>query len=70
MFTALAVGLLLVVAWWAIRDNNRERETYDANPAEDQGIWLLLLHIRQDAKLVSYLLAAVVVMLGVLADRV
>jgi hypothetical protein len=37
---------------------------------QDERIWLLVLHVRQDLKLVAFALMGVLVMLGVIADRI
>jgi hypothetical protein len=64
MFTFGAMLFGAVLMWLAIRANEQDRPAYD----EDR-IWILVLHIRQDLKLVVFLLAGVLVMLGVIADR-
>lgn len=71
MFTTAAIFLAGITAWLAQRANERDRATYD--PLLDDGNDFrraILLHIRQDLKVVAFLLAAVVVMLGVVADRI
>lgn len=65
MFTVGAIVLSLALAWAASRGNERDRPSYDRSPDN----WLLLLHIRQDLKLIAFLLFGVVVMLGIIADR-
>jgi hypothetical protein len=69
VFTFGAVILVSAIAWYASRMNDRERPAYDRTPSQDAGLWVLLLHIRQDLKLVSFSLAGVIVMLGIIADR-
>lgn len=69
MFTALAIGLLVVATWHATRGNEADRKTYDALGADDR-VWLVQLHARQDLKLIAISLAAILVMLGVIADRI
>jgi hypothetical protein len=44
--------------------NEQDRHLYD-----EEGTWLLVLHVRQDLKLITFLLGGVIVMLGVIADR-
>lgn len=68
MFTVAAFILMTLVAWLARRTNEKDRAAYDA-AAPDMKHWVLLLHLRQDMKLVAFLLGAVIVMLGVVADR-
>lgn len=69
MFTFAAFALFVVIAFAAGRANAGDRRSYDAQPSDDPGLWLLLLHVRQDLKLVAYLLGGIMVMLGVVADR-
>ncbi len=69
MFTIGAIVLVTALVWYANRANNSDRSAYDEAPG-DTSNWLLLLHIRQDIKLVAFLLAGVVILLGVIADRV
>ena len=68
MFTVGAFVLVILLAWYAGRKNEQDRLSYDRAPPEDR-MWELVLHIRQDLKLVAFLLGAVVVMLGIVADR-
>ena len=68
MFTLGAIALTLLIAWFAQRKSEQDRTMYDTT--SDDGIRLLLLHVRQDLKLIAFLLGAVVAMLGVIADRV
>lgn len=70
MFTAAAIALVVVIAWLVQRNNNRDRRQYDETPGADTGVWFLLLHIRQDIALVAWLLGGVIVMLGIVADRI
>jgi hypothetical protein len=37
---------------------------------DSERIWLLVLHIRQDLKTVAFLLGGVMVLLGIIADRI
>ena len=67
MFTSIAFLLTLAIAWFTGRMNERDRREYDRHP-DDQ--WLLLLHSRQDLKLIAFSLFGVIVMLGVIADRI
>ena len=68
MFTVGAIVLATVLALFTGRKNNQDRQIYD-NAAPDMREWLVLLHARQDLKLISSLLFGVIVMLGMVADR-
>jgi hypothetical protein len=67
MFTGIAVVLLLLLLWRASSGNKRDRSTYDLERGDDAHR-LLLLHIRQDLKVVVFLLGGIMVLLGILAD--
>ncbi len=67
MFTAGAFLGVAVIVWLAGRANNQDRPDYDRAAPDN---YLLILHVRQDLKLISFLLFGVIVMLGVIADRV
>jgi hypothetical protein len=69
MFTVGAFLLMVLFVWFAHRANEQERSTYDQT-AHDDRTWLLLLHVRQDLKLAVFLLVGVMVMLGIIADRI
>jgi hypothetical protein len=69
MFTVIAFVLLILLAWLVQRKNEKDRSTYDGTPS-DLREWLLLLHLRQDMKLVAFLLGGILIMLGVVADRI
>ncbi len=69
MFTLLAFVLIGGLAFWADRANNQDRSSYGNDLDEKRG-FLLGLHIRQDLKLIAFLLGGVLIMLGVIADRV
>lgn len=68
MFTVGALMLGSLLAWFAGRKNESDRSAYDAINGETQDR-LLLLHIRQDIKLIAFLLFGILVVLGVIADR-
>jgi hypothetical protein len=73
MFTLIAIGLMGVLAWVAHRTNDKDRQLYevDARFSDDSPyLRTLLLHIRQDLKLVAFLLAGIMILLGILADQV
>jgi len=60
MFTALSLFALVGIAFLVMRTNAR-----DAAGKDEQ-----VRHIRQDVRLLAYLLAAILVMLGIIADRI
>lgn len=70
MFTGGVFFAVAAIAWWVSRNNNRDRASYDNQPTNDPGLWLLLLHLRQDIALAVWLLAGILIMLGVIADRI
>jgi hypothetical protein len=37
---------------------------------DDRHEWLLLLHVREDLKLVAFLLCGIMILLGIIADQV
>jgi hypothetical protein len=63
MFTFISFVLVAGASWLADRQNDKERRSY---AGEEHG--LLLLHIRQDLKLIALTLASIVIMLGIVAD--
>ena len=67
MFTTGAFVLTTLLAWFAYRKNEQDRSMY--YQAGDQ-VSPLLVDIRQDVRLVAFLLGGVIVMLGVVADRI
>ena len=68
MFTTIAFFAVALVAWWASRLNDKDRPTYDRLD-NDEATRYLLLHTRQDMKLIAFALFAILVMLGVIWDR-
>lgn len=68
MFTVSAIILSMLIVWYAGRQNENDRSEYDKSPL-DLREWLLL-HVRQDLKLICFLLGGIFVMLGVIADRI
>lgn len=69
MFTVAAIALVILLAWLVGRRNEKDRPGYDSAPS-DLREWLLLLHIRQDLKLIAFLLGGILIALGVIADRI
>ena len=69
MFTVGAFLLLGLLLWQAQRGNEKDRADYDRTAHKDDAVWHLLLHVRQDLKVVVFLLGGIIVLLGVIADR-
>ena len=69
MFTLLAIGFVVLLVFLAKRMNEQERPIYTEDEQTDR-TWRLVLHVRQDIKLVTFLLGGVIVLLGIIADRV
>lgn len=68
MFTVAAFIALAVIAWFSNRQEIRERKDSGV-PVDDTFLRARILFIRQDLRLIAYLLAGILVMLGVIADR-
>ena len=68
MFAAIACLVGALIVWGVGRANDKDRATYDGLD-DVEAARLLLLHTRQDMKLIAYVLFAILVMLGVIADR-
>jgi hypothetical protein len=66
MLTTISFVMLALIAWIAQSGNKTDRRSYDLG--SDQNIREVALHIRQDLKLVAFLLAGILVMLGILGD--
>ena len=68
MFTAAAFFLVGLIGWFVSRANTRDR----ANVAilDDDEVRTAILPARQDVKLVAFLLGGILIMLGVIADRI
>jgi hypothetical protein len=67
MFTVGAFFLLALITWYGNHENEKDRPSYDRAPDD---IRLLALHTRQDIKLIAFLLGGIIVMLGIIADRI
>ena len=66
-----AIILSAFLVWSAHVGNREDRAEYNRlHTTGDDGNWLLLLHARQELKTVVFLLAGVIVMLGVVAERI
>jgi hypothetical protein len=68
MFTVGACFFVALLAWLAHRFNEKDRREYRV--PDDRQEWLLVLHIRQDLKLVTFLLGGIMILLGIIADQV
>jgi len=69
MFTAFAVIAIGLVAWYSHRQEAAERKSTSKLPIENDYAKQRLLYIREDVRLVVYVLMAILVMLGIIADR-
>lgn len=67
MITGTAIFAITIVAFWVGRVNSQESSNYD-RMGTDQARYALLLHIRQDLKLISFALFVVIILLAVIAD--
>jgi hypothetical protein len=68
MFTVGACFLVALLVWLAKRTNEKDRQDYERNAPDDLSRWLLMLHIRQDLRVMAFLLGGIMVLLGILAD--
>jgi hypothetical protein len=68
MFTLGACFAVGLIGWWADRCNIKDRQSVSL--LSDDEVRQSVLHARQDLKLIAFLMMAIVVMLGVIADRV
>jgi hypothetical protein len=68
MFTLGACFFVALLAWLAHRSNEKHRREYRV--PDDRHEWLLLLHVREDLKLVAFLLGGIMILLGIIADQV
>jgi hypothetical protein len=60
VFTLIGIGIIVLVAFLASREQSK-----DSGVTDDY-----IKYTRQDTRLAVWLLAAVVVMLGIIADRI
>jgi hypothetical protein len=66
MLTTISFAMLALIAWIAHGGNKADRRSSDLG--SDDSIHEVTLQIRQDLKLVAFLLAGILVMLGILGD--
>jgi hypothetical protein len=68
MFALGAETLTGLIMWYADRCHVRDRQSVTI--LSDDEVRTAILHARQDLKLVAFLLAGILIMLGVIADRI
>lgn len=68
MFTAGAFFLIAAIAWYVGRANVKDRQ--NVAMLTDDEVRTAVLHARQDVKLIAFMLGGVIIMLGVIADRI
>jgi len=69
MFSIGAFAAIVLVVWYSHRQEQGERNVPPV-AVEDDYLRERVLFIREDIRLVAYLLMAVLVMLGIIADRI
>jgi hypothetical protein len=67
MFTIAAFFAIAGLAWYARSANNGERES--VSTFDDDLVRQSVVFAREDLKLITLALAAILVMLGIIADR-
>lgn len=68
MFTGVAFLALVAIVWFANRGELDERRQKDS-PVDDDFVRARVMFIRQDLRLVVYALMGILIMLGIIADR-
>jgi hypothetical protein len=68
MFTVIALFAIAILGWLAQRENKKEHERIARFSDEEMRQSICLG--RQDIRLIAYVLAAILVMLGIIADKV
>lgn len=68
MFTAISLIAIFGIAWYLQRATGKERET--VNSFDDDLVRQSVVFAREDLKLIAFVLAAILVMLGIIADRI
>jgi hypothetical protein len=69
MYTIIAM-VLLVAAGWSFNHLNAKDREVRAHAFDEAEIGQAVVHSRQDIRLVAILLAGILVMLGMIADRI
>ncbi len=67
MFSAIAIALIIGAGWWANWTHTKDRK--NVAHLNDDEVKTAVLHARQDIKLLCFLLSGVIIMLGIIADR-
>jgi hypothetical protein len=67
MFSAVAIALIIGAGWLANRTHAKDRQNVAL--LSDDEVRTAVLHARQDVKLLCFLLSGVIIMLGIIADR-
>lgn len=67
MFTVIAFFAIAAIGWFVNRANSKAREHIVS--VDDSEVRQSVLHARQDIRLIAFLLAAILIMLGIIADR-
>jgi hypothetical protein len=68
MFTIGAIAVIVIIGWYVERLNVADRQRTEI--LSDDEVRTAILHARQDLKLIAFLLTGILVMLGVIADKV
>ena len=68
MYTIGSFFALALVGWLCTRSNKSDRGM--VSDIQDNEIKALILHARQDIKLLVFLLGLMIVMLGIIADKI
>ena len=68
MFTVGAFVATAILAWYANHQEHGERKLRPGH-VEDDFVRERVLFIREDIRLIAYILMAILVMLGIIADR-
>ncbi len=68
MFTVIALIAVPVLVWICQRQEQRERSVAPP-PIDDDFARRRIIYIREEIRLVCFLLMAILVMLGIIADR-
>lgn len=67
MFTTIAVIAAGVLAWWSGVGSVNERDR--VSHFEDSIVRQSIVFVREDIKLIAFLLVGILVMLGIIADK-
>ena len=68
MFIALSLIAIAGLAWYARSANNEERKAVSS--FDDDLVRQSVVFAREDLKLIALALAAILIMLGIIADRI